>query len=60
MGSSVGFSHFQREGESKTDLLLRILETAEKAKQDFPSSIPYTNIYGEILEDEFKTRIIFG
>jgi hypothetical protein len=60
LGSSVAFSHFQREGESKASLLLRVLETAEKAKQDFPDSIPYTNIYGEIKVDEFKTRIIFG
>lgn len=60
LGSSVGFSHFQREGESKTDLLLRNLETAEKAKHDFPDSIPYTNIYGTIKKDEFKTRVVFG
>lgn len=60
LGSSVGFSHFQREGESKADLLLRILETSEKAKQDFPDSIPYTNIYGKIEVDEFKTRVVFG
>lgn len=60
LGSSVGFSHFQREGENKADLLLRILETAEKAKQDFPDSIPYTNIYGKIEVDEFKTRVVFG
>lgn len=60
LGSSVGFSHFQRDGESKAELLLRILETSEKAKHDFPDSIPYTNIYGEIKKDEFKTRVIFG
>lgn len=60
MGSSVGFSHSQREHESKADHLLRILNTAEKAKQDFPDSIPYTNIYGEIKVDDFKTRVIFG
>lgn len=60
LGGSVAFSHFQREGESKADLMLRILATAEKAKQDFPDSIPCTNIYGEIVKDEFKTRIIFG
>lgn len=60
LGGSVGFSHFQREGESKAELLLRTLETAEKAKQDFPDSIPYTNIYGIIKRDDFKTRIVFG
>lgn len=60
LGSSVGFSHFQKEGESKASHLLRILETAEKAKHDFPESIPYTNIYGEIKKDDFKTRIVFG
>jgi hypothetical protein len=60
LGSSVAFSHLQREGESKSELLLRVLETAEKAKHDFPDSIPYTNIYGEIKKDEFKTRVIFG
>jgi hypothetical protein len=60
LGSSVGFSHFQQEGESRAELLLRILETAEKAKHDFPDSIPYTNIYGIIEKDEFKTRIVFG
>lgn len=60
MGSSVGFSHFQRDGESKAELLMRILETSEKAKYDFPDSIPYTNIYGQIMKDDFKTRIIFG
>jgi hypothetical protein len=60
LGSSVGFSHFQREGETKTELLLRILETSEKAKQDFSDSIPYTNIYGIIEKDDFKTRVVFG
>ena len=60
LGSSVGFPHFQRENESKTELLLRILETSEKAKQDFPDSIPYMNIYGVIEKDDFKTRIVFN
>lgn len=60
LGSSVGFSHFQKEGESKASHLLRILETAENAKHDFPDSIPYTNIYGEIKKDDFKTQIVFG
>lgn len=60
LGSSVGFSHLQREDESKAELLLRIFETAETAKHDFPDSIPYTNIYGAIKKDEFKTRIVFG
>jgi hypothetical protein len=60
LGGSVGFSHFRREGESKAELLLRTFETAEKAKYDFPDSIPYTNIYGIIKKDEFKTRIVFG
>lgn len=60
LGSSVAFSHFQREGETKANLLLRILNTAEKAKQEFPESIPYTNIYGEVKKDDFKTRVVFG
>jgi hypothetical protein len=60
LGSSVCFSHFQRDGESKAELLLRTLGTAEKAKHDFPDSIPYINIYGIIKKDEFKTRIVFG
>jgi hypothetical protein len=60
LGGSVYFSHFQREDESKTELLLRTFETAEKAKHDFPDSIPCTDIYGAIKRDEFKTRIVFG
>lgn len=60
LGGSVYFSHFQRVDESKTDLLLRIFETAERAKHDFPDSIPCTDIRGIIKKDEFKTRIVFG
>lgn len=60
LGSSVAFSHFKKENESKADFLLRILETSERAKQDFPDSIPCTNIYGQIEKDAFKTRIVFG
>jgi hypothetical protein len=56
----VYFSHFQQEGESKAELLLRTLETAEKAKYAFPDSIPCTNVYGIIKKDEFKTRVVFG
>lgn len=60
LGGSVAFPHFQREDESKAELLRRILETSEKAKKDFPDSIPYTDIYGQIKVDNFKTRIVFN
>jgi hypothetical protein len=60
LGSSVAFSHSQREGESKASHLTRILGTAEQAKHDFPDAIPYTNIFGEIKKDDFKTRVVFG
>lgn len=60
LGGSVYFSHFEREDESKAELLLRIFETAEKAKHDFPDSIPCTDIHGIIKKDDFKTRIVFG
>ena len=60
LGSSVYFSNFQRKDESKTELLLRIFETAEKAKRDLPDSIPQPSLNGIITKDEFATRIVFG
>lgn len=58
-GGSVKFSHRRRDGENKAALLLRILETAEKIKKDFPESIPRRNLKGEFVTDKFLTSISF-
>lgn len=60
LGVSVQFTHFRREGESKAELLSRILETAEKAKADYRFSIPRQTLSGTLATDELATKLVFA
>lgn len=60
LGSSVQFTHFQGENETRAELLTRILKTAEKAKHDYRFSIPRQSVSGKVVTDELATENVFG
>lgn len=60
LGVSVQFVHRQRHDESKAEVLLRMLETAEKAKEDFTDSIPHQTLTEVVRTDVFHTNVIFN
>lgn len=58
-GSPVGFFTFA-DAENFDERVSKLANSCLKAWRDYPESIPYQNAYGEIKEDLFKTRILFG
>lgn len=61
LGAKVQIAHPRRAGESDEALLARILQTAEKARVDFPDSIPTQSIRdGLLVADNFATMLAFG